>query len=93
MKNKYKKIRDFNRNFEALREAHVVPIYMDAVKRLKRSIEERIGPDMTDEEKDEMLGCLVLRLRGYLNDYAWAKAQTLKKKKVEGYYEVDTWGT
>ena len=88
-----KREREFNRHFEALREAHIVPIYMDGMKRIKEAIETRIGPDMSDAEKDEMLACLLIRLRGYLTDYAWAKINAPRKAKSESTYQQDSWGT
>ena len=88
-----KREREFNRHFEALREAHIVPIYLDGMKRIKEAIETRIGPDMMDTEKDEMLACLLMRLRGYLQDYAWAKINAPRKAKSEQPYQIDTWGS
>ena len=88
-----KREREFNRHFEALREAHIVPIYMDGMKRIKAAIETRIGPDMTDTEKDELLACLLMRLRGYLTDYAWAKINAPRKAKGESTYQIETVGT
>ena len=88
-----KREREFNRHFEALREAHVIPVYLEGVKRIKEAIETRIGPDMSDAEKDEMLACLLMRLRGYLTDYAWAKINAPRKAKGDSAYQVPTWGT
>ena len=88
-----KRERDFNRHFEALREAHIVPIYLDGMKRIKEAIETRIGPDMSDTEKDEMLACLIMRLKGYLADYAWAKINAPRRDKGESTYQQSTWGT
>ena len=94
MSESWEKKRDtmrFNKAYEHIKLSHVEPLYRRCVGEIKQAVEAKVGTDLSEGTKQELVGALMLLLRDYCDGFAWAKAQVLR---AEGHYETrDSWGT